>query len=100
MYGDDIGSLVIYTSTKANPKTEVQRLSGNKGNMWLKLNVDIATSLQTKEWLRIIVEGVVGKSYDGDISVDDITWSPNVTCLASDTTTTPGGPVIPITYRK
>jgi hypothetical protein len=36
----------------------------------------------------------------GDIAVDDITWSPNVTCAAGDTTTTPSGPVNPTTYRK
>jgi hypothetical protein len=65
MYGSDIGSLVIYTSTQANPRTEVQRISGNQGNVWKPLTVDIAVTLQAKESVRIIVEGVVGVSHEG-----------------------------------
>lgn len=65
MYGFEIGSLVIYTSTQAQPRTEVQRISGNQGNVWKPLAVDIAVALQTKESVRIIVEGVVGVGYEG-----------------------------------
>jgi len=60
MYGEDVGSLVIYTSTKSNPMTEVNRITGEQGNQWKKLNTDIGVTLQDKESLRIIIEGVVG----------------------------------------
>ena len=118
MFGDDIGSLVIYTSTQANPMTEVNRVTGEQGDIWKKLSVDIAVNLQAKEWVRVIVEGVVGTGYLGtpkdfshiiktllfgflgDIAVDDIVWSPNVTCAAGDTTTTPGVPFTSTAYRK
>jgi len=36
----------------------------------------------------------------GDIAVDDIAWSPNITCPAGGLTTTTIEPVIPTTYRK
>ncbi|UJR31098.1 hypothetical protein I4U23_018606, partial [Adineta vaga] len=98
MHGEDIGSLVIYTSTKANPKTEVNRINGEQGNLWKKLNTDIAVTLQNREWVRIIVEGIAGPSFQGDIAVDDITWSPNATCQSTDTTAASTTPSVPTTY--
>ncbi|CAF0847412.1 unnamed protein product, partial [Rotaria sordida] len=98
MYGPDIGSLIIYTSIKSKPMTEVYRINGEQGNQWNKLNVDIGATLQNQEWVRIIVEGVVGQGYQGDISIDDLAWLPNVTCATTETTTTPSGPVTPTTY--
>lgn len=65
MYGPDIGSLIIYTSTKANPMIEVNRLTGEKGNQWIKLSTDIGVTLQNKEWVRIIVEATVGNGFLG-----------------------------------
>ena len=100
MHGEDIGSLVVYTSTKSNPMTEVNRITGEQGDQWMKFNTDIGVALQDNEWVRIIIEGVVGTGFQGDIAVDDIVWSPNVTCATGDTTTTPTNPVIPTTYRK
>jgi hypothetical protein len=119
MFGPNIGSLIIYTSTKANPMVEVNRLTGEKGNQWLKLDTDIGVPLQSKEWVRIIVEATVGDGflgkrkcissfpsilsfdiYLGDIAIDDISWLPGITCLSADTTTTTNAPSPPTTYRK
>jgi hypothetical protein len=36
MYGEDTGSLVIYTNTKANTMTEVYKISGEQGDQWKK----------------------------------------------------------------
>ncbi len=66
MYGPDIASLVIYTSTKTKPMTEVNRITGEQGNQWIKLNTDIGVNLQNKEWLQIIIEGIVGASFQGN----------------------------------
>ncbi len=65
MYGVNIGSLVIYTNTKSNPMTEVNRITGEKGDQWMKLNTDIGVTLQNKDWVRIIVEGVIGQGFQG-----------------------------------
>jgi hypothetical protein len=65
MYGPDIGSLIIYTKVAGNPMVEVQRLVGEQGNVWKQLSVDIAVTLQGRETVRLIVEGVVGRSYQG-----------------------------------
>lgn len=70
MYGWDIGSLVIYTSTKANPMTEVNRVDGEQGNQWYHLQTDINVSLQTKQYLRIIVKGVAGPDVQGTETKD------------------------------
>ncbi len=65
MFGPDIGSLVIYTSTKSNSMTEVNRISGEQGNQWFKLNTDIGVAPQNQEWVRIIIEGVIGAGFLG-----------------------------------
>jgi len=69
MYGIDISSLVIYTSTKSNPMTEVARRSGEQGNQWMRLDTDIGAdigiTLQNNEWLRIIIEAIVGAGFQG-----------------------------------
>ena len=85
---------------KTNPITEVNRVSGEKGNQWFQLNTDIGVQLQNKEWVRIIVEAVVGAGFSGDIAIDDTAWLANVTCGSSQTTTTTITPVTPTTYRK
>lgn len=65
MHGEDIGSLIIYSNTKSNPRTEINRIEGEQGDQWIKLNTDIAVTLQENEWVRIIVEGVVGSDFQG-----------------------------------
>jgi hypothetical protein len=71
MYGEDTGSLVIYTNTKANTMTEVYKISGEQGDQWKKLSVDIAITLQDKEWIQIVVEGVIGSSFQGTLKSKD-----------------------------
>lgn len=116
MYGEDIGSLAIYTTTKTNQMTEIYRISGAQGNEWKILNVDVGVTLQDKEWMRIVIEGVVGQSYEGiqnkifnvfdlnkfylgDIAIDDLSWSPNITCPTGELTTTTNAPSPMTTYR-
>ena len=65
MYGPDIGSLIIYTQTKTGPMTKVNEMIGEQGNQWIKLNTDVAVTFQSTDYLRIIVEAVVGKEFLG-----------------------------------
>ncbi|CAF0718676.1 unnamed protein product [Adineta steineri] len=79
--------------------TQINKIDGEQGDQWKQLHTDLAVPLQNNEWVRIIVEGVVGPGFQGDISIDDITWSPSVTCTAEQsTTTTSTTPGVPITY--
>ncbi|CAH3142232.1 unnamed protein product [Porites lobata] len=63
MYGSDIGSLKVSINGK-----EVFSRSGNKGNAWLKASVSISSIGGSHQ---IIFEGVRGKSFEGDIAIDD-----------------------------
>ena len=56
MYGEDIGSLVIYTSTKSNPMTEVNRITGEQGNQWIKLNTDIGITYKIKNGYELLLK--------------------------------------------
>ncbi|KAM7427033.1 hypothetical protein ABFA07_021757 [Porites harrisoni] len=63
MYGSDIGSLKVSFNGK-----DVFSRSGNKGNTWLKASVSISSIAGSHQ---IIFEGVRGKSFEGDIAIDD-----------------------------
>lgn len=49
--------------------TEVNRVSGEQGNQWIKLNTDIGAISQNQEWVRIIIEAVVGAGVQGRIKL-------------------------------
>lgn len=63
MYGLGIGSLKVSINGQ-----EVFGRSGNKGNAWLKASVTISSIVGSHQ---IIFEGVRGKSFEGDIAIDD-----------------------------
>jgi hypothetical protein len=65
MYGSNIGSLAVYTSTKSNPMIEVNRITGEQGDRWIILDTNIDVTLQSKEWVRIIIEASVGSGAQG-----------------------------------
>ncbi|CAB3978524.1 MAM and LDL-receptor class A domain-containing 2-like, partial [Paramuricea clavata] len=68
MYGSSIGSLNIYQQPLGGQKVLLWKLGGNKGNKWFSGQAMADFSLKQH---RIIVEGVRGSSYQGDIAVDD-----------------------------
>ncbi|CAF3769976.1 unnamed protein product, partial [Adineta steineri] len=67
MFGADIGTLNVMIQTSASNSTIYTR-SGPHGNVWQKGEVDYRSTLSYK----IIFEGIVGKSWEGDIALDDI----------------------------
>jgi hypothetical protein len=72
MYGSSIGTLnIIQKTLQAGTETTVWSLSGNKGDMW-KLG---RLPIYSDERYSILAEGIVGTSYDGDIAVDDISFT-------------------------
>ena len=81
MYGADIGSLNVYSQlVTSNLKNVTSRLvwtkSGTQGSDWRRAVQTLynLNATDTYGW-RVAFEGVVGKSYLGDIALDDILLS-------------------------
>lgn len=58
----------MYTRTSDGTKKLVWNLKGNQGNVWKQGDVTLAS----KKPFRIVIEGIRGKSYTGDVSLDDL----------------------------
>mgnify|MGYP002423887678 FL=1 len=84
MYGMDIDTLNVYTRTfVGGPLTQVWSQHGEKGDEWLRAKV----TLQISQPFQILLEGIRGPSYEGDIGVDDISFTPG--CQLETTVTLP-----------
>ncbi|XP_035827621.1 MAM and LDL-receptor class A domain-containing protein 1-like [Aplysia californica] len=75
MYGSSIGTLRALVMHNASydvisSEVTVWELSGGSGNQWLQGQANISKSLTLEPWM-IILEGVAGSSYQGDIAIDD-----------------------------
>lgn len=68
MYGSAIGSLAVYFQGNSTNKTLTFQKIGDQGNQWNSTEIDIPPVQN----LQIIIEGVRGSSYDGDIAIDAI----------------------------
>ncbi|XP_067137066.1 uncharacterized protein [Centruroides vittatus] len=72
MYGTTIGSLLVYVKTETDnlPSLHpVWQKNGDQGNVWLKATIPIHP-LHDK--FQIVIEGVRGETYIGDIAIDDV----------------------------
>ena len=73
MFGSSIGTLNIYIATRyGQPGPKVWSMSGNKGDVWLRGEVTLSNAAN----FQVIIEGVRGTGYSGDISLDDISFTP------------------------
>ena len=66
MYGSHIGSLNIYLDRATG--APIWNRTGDQGNVWRHGRVN----LQSYTRFRVLLEGIVGASYRGDIAIDDI----------------------------
>ncbi|XP_041365734.1 MAM and LDL-receptor class A domain-containing protein 1-like [Gigantopelta aegis] len=74
MYGVGTGTLSVYTQTQSGGyRTQVWTKSGNRGDFWERASVPLS-STQT---FQIVIEGVRGTSFSGDIAVDDVIIGPS-----------------------
>lgn len=71
MMGGTIGTLNIYQAPVEGHDIVKRTWSGEHGAVWMKGEV----SFDSREIFQIIVEGVRGHNYNGDIAIDDITFS-------------------------
>ncbi|RMZ97804.1 MAM and LDL-receptor class A domain-containing 2-like [Brachionus plicatilis] len=74
-FGKDVGSLNVYNELQTNssnkPRSLIWSISRDQGDRWFLAR--IPTNVQTN--FKIIFEGVVGKSYLGDVAIDDVKMS-------------------------
>ncbi|CAL2108026.1 lysyl endopeptidase [Tenacibaculum sp. 190524A02b] len=75
MYGTSVGSLKLEASTNEGSSwTSLWSLSGNQGNQWNAVSVNLASYLgQAKLKLRFV--GTTGSSWSSDIAIDAISLS-------------------------
>jgi len=89
MYGAHIGTLTVYTATIYGvPETSVFSITGDQGDAWKRGE---ATLTSGKDF-QVIFEAKMGTSYKGDISLDDITFTPG---CQFNKNVLPGGPTPP-----
>ncbi|KAH3887672.1 hypothetical protein DPMN_011690 [Dreissena polymorpha] len=78
MYGQNVGALNVYVKRGVALGNPVFSQSGTKGQDWKSALVTITSAVQ----YQLVIEGVVGGGYLGDIAVDDITMTTG-TCQTS-----------------
>ncbi|XP_031569217.1 uncharacterized protein LOC116303758 isoform X3 [Actinia tenebrosa] len=71
MYGNNIGQLNIYQAPVIGHDTLKKFFKTSQGDAWLKEEV----TFDSNEEFQIIFEGVRGNGYQGDIALDDISFS-------------------------
>ncbi|KAL4232288.1 hypothetical protein ACF0H5_009859 [Mactra antiquata] len=82
MYGDGIGKLLVYIQDSCSlAKTLLFDAYGEQGDQWLENFHTIDDTMIPNDY-RIIIEGVAGLSYRGDIAIDDIVIADG-TCQAT-----------------
>ncbi|XP_071487939.1 scavenger receptor cysteine-rich domain-containing protein DMBT1-like [Diadema antillarum] len=74
MYGSTINSLNVYKSASITPSSNdlLFSLNGARGNTWYEAQINIDNYTQP---FYFTMEGVRGRSYAGDIAIDDIVLS-------------------------
>ncbi|XP_066300034.1 MAM and LDL-receptor class A domain-containing protein 1-like [Branchiostoma lanceolatum] len=85
IYGNQIGTLNVYTQVGANLGNVIWTRSGDQENQWHFAMVDIllATNYQ------VTFEGVIGAGARGDIAIDDVTLSNGPCPIGPAVTPTP-----------
>ena len=73
MYGSNVGSLTAQASSDGTSWTNLWTLSGNQGNSWETVNVDLASYLGGNVKLRMV--GTTGNGWSSDIAIDDLSVS-------------------------
>ncbi|XP_033751987.1 MAM and LDL-receptor class A domain-containing protein 1-like [Pecten maximus] len=68
--GSGIGSLNVYLVTASGNQT-LWSLSGNQKNMWQSAQVSLNSTTQ----FTVIIEGIRGSNYQGDIAIDDVSFT-------------------------
>lgn len=79
MYGKDIGTLKLLQTTNGGEEIEIFNATGDHGDIWLRESVSMTPSSQD---FGLIFEASVGGGYQGDIALDDVSFSPGCPGIA------------------
>lgn len=72
MHGQDINALNVYIENyEMGPRTPVFQKNGSQPDMWIRAMIDLTSSLP----FRVVIEGVRGNGYHGDIAIDDVSFT-------------------------
>ncbi|KAK2536438.1 Malrd1 [Columba guinea] len=72
MYGDNIGSLIVYQRTRLEHEKVLLNLTGNQGNFWQSKTLILTGD---REDFQVVFEGIAGKGPKGGIALDDLIFS-------------------------
>ncbi|CAF0724038.1 unnamed protein product, partial [Brachionus calyciflorus] len=75
MHGEDVYNFNIFMQDSTGVKKSLSNITGEQGFAWQQLLINVTSRYE----YRIFIEGIVGKSYYGDIAIDDLTYS-NSSC--------------------
>ncbi|XP_054257257.1 zonadhesin-like [Macrosteles quadrilineatus] len=78
MYGSSTGTLNVYLHKQDT--VLLFNKSGDQGNQWLQAVIPLP---ETSSSFQIVMEGVRGASYDGDIAIDDVKLAEGAECAVS-----------------
>ncbi|XP_070566390.1 MAM and LDL-receptor class A domain-containing protein 1-like [Ptychodera flava] len=68
MYGSHMGTLTVYTASGSVLGSPLWTRSGMQGSVWRYASVTIST----RDQFQIVIEGIIGESFEGDIAIDDV----------------------------
>lgn len=71
MYGSSMGSLQVEVSIDGVNWTSLWNQSGNQGNQWNTVSIDLSSYIDQTE-LRLRFVGTTGSSYTSDIAIDNL----------------------------
>ncbi|XP_065925089.1 neurogenic locus notch homolog protein 1 isoform X2 [Magallana gigas] len=85
MWGSNnsMGSFLVLTYSPGLGFTQEFRVTGNQGNQWNFLELDLNLDESTK----VVIRAIRGRSYKSDIAIDDVTLMP-YPCNGTTTSTT------------
>lgn len=84
MYGPDVNGLNLYIeSYESGPMILLWSKNGSQTDLWNRAVVPLSSSSP----FRVVIEGVRGSGYRGDIGVDDVSFTPG--CQVAPTATLP-----------
>ena len=85
MFGQSIGELNVQLLQGGAYTRPIWKRTGNLGDLWRFGHVTVRSDLN----FQLVIEGIVGKSYDGDAAIDDTEvlngpCDPEATCNFED----------------
>ncbi|XP_061173555.1 MAM and LDL-receptor class A domain-containing protein 2-like [Saccostrea echinata] len=72
MHGQDVNALNVYIENyEMGPRIPVFQKTGSQADMWIRAMIDLTSNLP----FRVVIEGIRGKGYHGDIAIDDMSFT-------------------------